>query len=100
MYVEVDNPLPLLWLPRGPPASNSWWTKTPVLRVAWSSVLGRFDSLRQLGLTSTMVATYFFRHGLAPLRAHPNPAWFYTGDIDASQLGHGSEFSPDAMTVV
>ena len=62
-------------------------------------VLGRFDSLRQLGLTSTMLAVDFFRRCLAPLQAHPYPAWFYTGDDDASRLGCGAEFSPDATTV-
>ena len=70
-----------------------------MLGAAWSLVLGRIDLLRQLGLTSTMVAADFFHRCLAPLQARPYPAWFYAGDNDVSRLGCGSEFSPDAPTV-
>ena len=62
-------------------------------------VLGRFDSLRQLDLTSTMVAVDFFCRCLAHLQACPYSTWFYTDDDDASWLGYGLEFSPDASIV-
>ena len=62
-------------------------------------MLERFNSLRQVGLTVTMVVADFFCYCLAPLQARPHPAWFYTGDDDAGRLMHGVEFNPDANMV-
>ena len=95
----MDNPSPLLRLPQGPQAGNNHWTEVLVLGAAWASLLGRIETLRQAGLTSTMVAADFFHRCLAPQQARPHLAWFYTGDDDVSSLGHGAEFNPNDHTV-
>ena len=91
----MDNPSPLLRLPQGLQAGNNHWTEALVLEAAWASVLGRIETLRQAGLTSTMVAADFFHRCLAPLQVRSHPSWFYTGDDNASRLGCGAEFNPD-----
>ena len=65
--MEVDNPSPCLHLPQGPPVSNARWSELSVMGVAWLPVLERINSLRAVGLTSTMVVVDFFRCRIAPL---------------------------------
>ena len=98
--MQVDDPSPLLRLPQGPPVSQTQWSEASKLGTAWRPVLDRINMLRAMGLTGTMVATDFFRRCIAPLQAHPHPAWRYAGDDDASPVARGAEFSPSSDTVV
>jgi hypothetical protein len=52
-----------------------------------------------VGLIATMVAADFFCYCMAPLQAHPHPAWFYAGDDDAGRLMRFAEFNLDANMV-
>ena len=47
--------------------SNARWSELSVMGVAWLPVLERINSLRAVGLTSTMVVVDFFRCRIAPL---------------------------------
>ena len=62
-------------------------------------ILAWFEGLRQAGLTTTMVATDFFRRRLAPLQACPHLAWFYAGEDDTSRLTRGAGTSPDEAAI-
>ncbi|RLN04613.1 hypothetical protein C2845_PM13G09650 [Panicum miliaceum] len=90
LYTEVDHASPFLRLPDVTPRKHSGWRERPELGAGWNPVLGRIASLRQAGLTSAMVAFDFFYHRLAPLQAHQYPAWFYTGDDDATWFARGA----------
>ena len=89
--MEIANDSERLRLLVGPATSNSVWIEVPVLEARWNPILARFGQLTQARLTRAMVAADFFRRRLAPFQSHIHPAWFYTGDDDASRL----EFNPD-----
>ena len=60
----------------------------------------RLTELREAGLTGQMVALEFVRRRIAPLQAHSQPMWLYSGVKDGMRLHEASILREQAKSIV
>ena len=62
------------------------WSRKEFASQQMDALVGRMKLLRDACLTGQMVARDLVQRRIAPLQAHTNPMWMYSGPVDKTRL--------------
>ena len=82
LLIGVKSPCAFLDVPEAPPVKNSHWCKSALRGANNAHLVGRLGYLREEGLTGQLVVADFVKRRIAPLQAHNQPMWMYSGPSD------------------
>src|SRR5664279_2992311 len=86
LYVDTRQASPIFKAPDAPAVKRAGWEGTRIDEEVLVPLTQRMHDLRDAGLTGAMVAKEFTKRRIAPLQAHTNPMWTYSGAGDTMRL--------------
>src|SRR5664279_3383457 len=86
LYVDTRQASPIFKAPDAPAVKRAGWEGTRIDDQELMPLTQRMQDLRDAGLTGAMVAKEFTKRRIAPLQAHTNPMWTYSGAGDMMRL--------------